>query len=407
MFIVERTDSAGLDQLDDGFSLVEVMLAMTVFVIGSLALLASFASSLSGSFDNRARVTAANLAASDLDDARSQDYYALSGAAYTRTVDGRSYTVSRAVAASLASGADTSACVSSGSAKQLYKRVTTSVTTAFRGPVKPVRADTLVKAPVFDPTAARGAISFKVIDREGQPVPAAPVSTNGRSATTDANGCVFFDGLPAADYTVSVDLVGYVLAPPKTTTTTTVGVNAGQITTQSAMVGRKATITTTANVYQGTSTVSGYNPPVPLNLSLVTPDQATTSRVDLPTTPISVGSSVVSDVFPSRGGYDAFLGTCSTPVHTTSEPGPNPPTVALRLVPVKITRGGQNPGGRTVTADWAGGSCSETLSFGVTTSSTGVIQLAVPPGRWTFRSGSTRAVGPVDVVAGVPLVLSL
>ena len=154
---------------DDGAGLIEIMVAMGVFAIGSLSLLSVLTSSLSATFDNRARVTAANLAAADIDLARSLDYYDIAGAVTPRTVDGRQYRVVREVAITMSSGANTSACVGSGSAKQLYKRISTRVETTFKGRTKPVRADTLVKAPVFDATSARGAIAYSVVDRNGAP----------------------------------------------------------------------------------------------------------------------------------------------------------------------------------------------------------------------------------------------
>ena len=80
---------------DAGLTLVEVMVAMVLFVLGSLSLLSVLASSLTGTYDNRARLTAANLAASDIDKARSLDYFALAPDSYTATVDGRDYSVVR------------------------------------------------------------------------------------------------------------------------------------------------------------------------------------------------------------------------------------------------------------------------------------------------------------------------
>src|SRR5664280_1390424 len=99
---------------DDGFTLVEVIIAMVVFAAGLLSLLAAFSSSLDTSFDNRARLVAANLAASDIDDARATDYGSLVTKSYPWSVDAR-YMVYRSVAPTLISGG-VSPCVS-GSAQ--------------------------------------------------------------------------------------------------------------------------------------------------------------------------------------------------------------------------------------------------------------------------------------------------
>ena len=166
---------------DAGLSLVEVMVAMGIFVIGSLSLLSVMTSSMTGTFDNRARVTAAQLAAGDLDEARSLDYYALTAKTASTSVDGRVYTVVRDVTVAMSAGGGTGSCVASGSARQLYKKVSTRVETEFRDGTKPVRADTLVDAPVFDPNSPYGAISFLVLGRDGAPqaglsvsIPASP-----------------------------------------------------------------------------------------------------------------------------------------------------------------------------------------------------------------------------------------
>ena len=168
---VARTDDARRAQQDDaGLTLVEVMVAMVLFVLGSLSLLSVLASSVSGTFDNRARLTATNLAASDIDEVRSLDYFALAPADYTTTVDGRDYRVVREVVVTTATGAATSACVGSGGVKQFYKRVSTRVTTAFRGATtRAVRADTLVDAPLIDPSSTKGALGFTVLNRTSSP----------------------------------------------------------------------------------------------------------------------------------------------------------------------------------------------------------------------------------------------
>jgi Tfp pilus assembly protein PilV len=172
---------------DAGLTLVEVMVAMVLFVLGSLSLLSVLSSSLSGTFDNRARLTAANLAATDIDEARSLDYFALAPADYTTTVDGRAYRVVREVVVTTGSGSATSACVGSGGVKQFHKRVSTRVTTAFRGATtKAVRADTLVDAPLINPNSGQGAIGFTVLDRTSAPLPGLAVGVPGHSRTTDA-----------------------------------------------------------------------------------------------------------------------------------------------------------------------------------------------------------------------------
>ena len=381
---------------DRGVSLVEVMVAMALFLVGSLSLLSVLTSSLSGTFDNRARITAANLAAADIDEARSLDYYSLGNLDVTRTVDGRSYRIVRTVATTMASGANTSSCVGSGSAKQLYKRVTTRVETAFRATAQPVRADTLVKAPVFDPNSARGAIAFQVIDRTGTPLSGLPVGIPGTNLTSDSRGCTFFDALLPGSYDVTVTRAGSVKIDGSSTLSKTVQVSAGQITSDVLRIHASVSIKVTSDIYNNGSVVTSSNFSWPTNLiaRLSAPDRATLTRFRsaaqaLPTR----GSSATWVSYASPGGYEAHHGPCSQAVHTYSEPGTSPNVVMpLSGVTVSVTSGsgGEKARNKKVTITSAVPGCSESVTYtdaASTTSSTCVdckVHLAVPAGFWRF-----------------------
>jgi len=396
--------SAG-DRPDEGVSLVEVMVAMAIVVVGSLALLSVFASSMSGTFDNRARVTAANLAAADIDEARSLDYYALGAADYTRTVDDRDYRIVREVATTMSSGADPSTCIGSGSAKQLYKRVSTRVETGFRGSARPVRADTLVKAPVFDPTTAVGAVSVSVIDRGGAPLPGLPVHVASVVRTTDAHGCAVFDALPPGAYTATVQRSGSVTVTGDSTLATSVTVAAGQIASAVLRIDQAVPITVTSDVFSDMMAVVGFTLPTGLTARLAAPDRATATKVVSAAQPVTAGAALTWNSFPDPGGYDAYLGPCSPAVHTATEPGTSP-TVVLPLSPVEVQvawADGTGPSldGEEVTVDWLSPDCSEPLRYTARTSCllACTVRLAVPPGTWRLqvvgRSGAADvAVSP-------------
>lgn len=390
------------------------MVAMSIFVAGLLSLLLVLTSSLNGSFDNRARLTAANLAASDIDEARSLDYFALSSRSYSRTVDGRTYRIVRSVAPTLSSGGDPSTCVVSGSAKQLHKRVSTQVVTDFRGPVKPVRSDTLVKAPVFDPASARGAISFTVLDFDANRVAGAPVTVLGLTGSTDSNGCAFFDGLPAGNHAVTVTKPGFVLASGSTTLTQTVSVSAGQIAAQSIKVYPAATVRVLARVLNGTTPVTGHALPSGLTLSLATPDRESDVRSVLAPQAVTADTELVMTVAQQRSGYDAYFDECSVVEHTASEP--SSPRIDMGLVPVTLSLSGSDQSGRagrTVTAVWMGSGCTaHTYTFpGSTVGASGAtFKVAVPPGRWRLRASkgnSTWQTPSFDLVAGSPRAVTV
>ena len=389
--------------VDAGLTLVEVMVAMVLFVLGSLSLLSVLTSSMSGTSDNRARLTAANLAASDVDEARVADYYALSPADYTRTVDGREYQVVREVTVTMASGASTSACVGSGSAKQVYKKVSTRVTTAFRSATtKAVRADTLVRAPLFDPNSALGAIGFTVLDRASAPLAGLTVSVSSTNRTTDSRGCSFFDGLPPGDYTVTVTRPGSVTRAGSSTLSKTVKVAAGQITADSLRVDTAVPLGVGVGAFQGSTQWPGYSAPTGSIATIAASDRSNVTRIAYPSKSLTAGVDTTWSVFPAPGGYDAWLGSCSSLVaHADSEPGTTPRTV-LQLSPVTVRLHAQNTGdqnktqNRGVSLTWSPTSaCSETLNYGVVTDSTCsptsngtgqcLLLIAVPPGTWTFK----------------------
>jgi hypothetical protein len=106
-------------------------------------------------------------------------------------VDGRSYRVVRTSSPRpWRTAPTTSSCIgNTGSARQMYKRVSTRVETAFRGGRQPVRADTLVKAPVFDPNSARARSPGRHGPHRGTAAERCPVSLASTNLTTDANGC--------------------------------------------------------------------------------------------------------------------------------------------------------------------------------------------------------------------------
>ncbi|MDT7571349.1 MAG: hypothetical protein QOE05_1523, partial [Actinomycetota bacterium] len=334
---------SGSPRLDDGISLVEVMVAMVLFMIGSLSLLSVLVSTMSGSFDNRARVTAANVAAADIDDARDADYFSLiTLPTRDEIVDGRTYRVTREVQTTMPTGAS-SACLGSGSSRQYYKRVSTKVETAFKGATaKPVRADTIVRAPLYDPSSTLGAIGFRVMNRDGTPLSGLPVSASSLNRTTDTSGCAFFDALTPGTVTVTVTRPGSVTRAGSSTLSKNVIVTAGQITTDSLRVDTAVTITVSTMAYNGSTAWTGQAAPSGSVVTIAASDRSNVARVTYPTKPVTLGADTTWTAFPSRGGYDAWLGTCLVLDHTDSEPGTSPPRIVLPLSPVKVRLDGAN-----------------------------------------------------------------
>lgn len=384
---------------DAGLSLVEVMVAMGVFVVGSLSLLTVLSSSSSSTYDNRARLTATNLAASDIDEARSTPYETLSSLTRTEVVDGRTYTVVREVAVTMASGG--SACLTNGSPRQREKRVSTRVETDWRGRAAPVRADTVVSAPVFDAASLRGALGFQVLDRDGRPRQGFLVTVNGVSVSTDASGCAFFGDLVPGPYDVTVAWPGAVTLAGSTDLRRRVVVLQGQIITESLRIDRAANVTVDSRVF-GTATPASFQMPTGLAVRLASPMREAPTRVTPPQT--VTGAPLQFPVFPDPGGYEAYFSPCTRAVPVASEPASNV-TVELPLSPVTVVMKTQNDSmqpsahDRGIEVQWRSPTgCTETLSYTARTSpscagpsnpdssSSCKVLIAVPAGTWRFKA---------------------
>jgi len=206
---------------DDGFTLIEVVLAMVILGIVSTAILALVLSAQAQSVVNRNRVAAANLAARELDLVRDQFTASSSGptdivAAGKVTnphpltggitgsplvVDGTQYTVVRNVHWDTV-GTGKSSC--EGGTKVQYPTMTVTVTVTWphMGVVKPV-----VSSAMLSPSKKTGlddsstVIAAKVVDQNAHPVEGVRLGANSYSGATDADGCAVIDVSAAASGT--------------------------------------------------------------------------------------------------------------------------------------------------------------------------------------------------------------
>ena len=272
--------------------------------------------------------------------------------------------VVRDVDVTMSAGGGPGSCAASGSARQLHKRVSTRVETAFRGNARPPRADTLVDAPLFDPASPYGAISFVVMDRHGTGLAGLSVSIPGSTRTTNAAGCVFFDQVLAGHVPVTVLRPGWVTLDGSTVLTRSVGVAPGQVTANSLQIGPAVPIGVLADAYSGATVVSGFAMPSGLSAQLATPDRRSPTATRYPPQLLTAGVERTWNAYPSPGGYEAFLSECTRPVRTDSEPGTTP-HVVLPLSPVRVRLvipGSQDTKGRnkTVVITSTSPACGET-----------------------------------------------
>ena len=218
---------------DDGFTLVEVIVAMLIFTIILTGFLYTMTASLTSTRDTRARVVAANLASQQIDVLRS------AGSAFDVTDSSRDIELNgdtfhvKVLTEWITTAGSAAACEAGGAIASLaYNHVTVEVTwDNMREGARPVYSDTNLtpRTKINDP--ALGTVLVGVINAAGTAVAGARVSLTPSgglaAATTDSDGCAYLLKVPPGDYTVSVAKTDHVNEQQIATPTATVKVTAG------------------------------------------------------------------------------------------------------------------------------------------------------------------------------------
>jgi type II secretory pathway pseudopilin PulG len=380
-----RERCAGPRSVDDGISMTEVLVAMTVFAVVSAALLSALTVGFGMSSANRSRVVAANVAASELDLARSEGFDAVA----TRlnqpvTVGGGRFTLNRYVNPERRDGKSTCAA---GSSAQAFKKVTVVVDWPNRKYSQPVRSDTIVR-----PTGLpgdEGAVAVTVTDRAARPVVDMPVTVGAKTVTTDKEGCAHVAPFGAGTYTVTVGAPGYIDSNEQgLVRSTTVALN--QVTPLALSIDKAAAVTLTHQVLDATDrAVTGFAVPTGLAMRLEIPTNTTAQRALTYT-----GSPLLAqNLYPES--HQAFFGNClrgdeyGAAQFTPTPGGSSTLSVPLAAVTITPKTGPKFPGG-TVKAVRQGddGKCttgSETVDLGTLPATAAAsLKVAMPYGQWRF-----------------------
>lgn len=226
---------------EEGVSLVEVLVALTILGIVMAGVTATVASSLRVTSESTAVTAASGLATSSMEEALAQDFATLEDevgtpvGAQVEQVSGRDYTVTRSVRW-VSSDDTTGPCVgvaAAGDANVLLVDIEVDWAGARAADI--VSQQTTVSPPVglYDPNEGSLAIYVSDAQEPSQPVSGVQVQIDGPSGvfttTTNADGCAVFQELDAGDYDVSVDSLGFIdidqrVAP---NVTETIGVGPG------------------------------------------------------------------------------------------------------------------------------------------------------------------------------------
>lgn len=313
----------GLPQApEDGFTIIEVMVAMMVFAVIALGIAYSLTTTLVTTRDSRARAVAANLAAQQIDNARSfQNVFKVDSGTSTQTVDGTVYTIKQSVNWVSSTGS-ASLCGTAGGLLQA-KAVNVSVTwSGQRAAGSAVQANTMLapSGPLNDPSM--GTILVHVVNAAGTGVagiavsaqPDASVSGNTAQApnpsppATDTDGCSYVLKVVPGSYVITIGTAGdgYIGVGQQPRPSKPIQVKANDSVTAEFTYDKATTVNAT---YSSTTSLAGAMFPSSLDLSL-----ASVNAIDDVTTTVSPASATSSvNVFPYPGGYSAYTGNSAAP----------------------------------------------------------------------------------------------
>lgn len=396
----------------DGFSIVELMLAIFVLAVMMSAVAAALGTAMRVSRGNTNRIVGANLASEQLDLIRedaSQNFdtvIALLGqTTVTRSVKNVPYTITRDLTW-VTGSANSSPCDGSASATNAYVRVTIEVAWSRLAGVKPVTSQTVIAPPVgvYDPNSGNAGV--KVLSAAGLPQENIRVDLTGPGGAeptqyTTTAGCAFFAFLAPGTYTATISAPNYADLQGVVTPSKSLGVNVAVTTnfgfTYDLLGALNATF---LSVLNKTGPVLGGSVPNNTPLTLFNSGfQPTGIRVF----PGTGATRNIPSLFPFTGGYVAWGGSCLDADPEQFAAGQRPPAlsvppgvtatgnVALPAIPVHVRAGGllDLPNAHLTLVHGPDSGCTggQTMTYDATvvTNTTGRVTVGAPYGTWKVQ----------------------
>ena len=410
----------------DGFSLIEVMVAIVVMVMLVSVMAAGLLTVMKMDRGNRARSVAASLVEQQINQTRLA--VSAATASYGTTIlspapvlNGTTYSITTAIEP-VSLGAGSSPCaggVATGSGMTVV-RVTVTATWNRMGGIKPVREDTQVspKTPLGTTTSN---IGISLLNAAGGPVAGHSVTLSPGSATslTDSDGCAFFSGLTAGTaYTGTVNDGGWVGTDLAQSAAKLAGNPAAGATSVGQIIYDNAA--TLAVTLPGTGAAYGaYIMPSSMPYTLTASGLKTGGSAQvgtcygLQTCYFNTGSSyarTVNGLFPFAN-YSGWVGDCpganAAPDSFTMVPGGTTTKTAVTGGAVNLiaTKTGSVPL-QTVTMSMSGcgpasAPVAETYTIGTTPAGSGstMVRAWMPYGTWNVKmvNGSNTVNGTVTI----------
>jgi type II secretory pathway pseudopilin PulG len=397
-------------QDDTGMSLIEVVVALTLFMVIAGAVLTMIGGATRLGKDAKYRVEATSLAAREIEITRDAFNSPTRGPTTINTnmvtnpspfkggtvgeplvVNNVPYTIKRNAQWSEMGSTAASTCDSGGTIELAYLRVWVEVSWPALGNRPPVTLETIITPPKGTYSQLSGHVGVKVIDRSGTPMSSVPVTvrstTRTETANTAADGCALFAFLTPGTYEVTVSRLNHVDRNGSSSATATAQVQPGQLWRTVIDYDEAATLDVRFE------TDPGYSLPVLNTLPVVLGNSALVPAGSKAFSGTGNGR-FVRDLWAYPSGYQVWAGDCvdNDPQYSGGTRGlpvvvnPGQTTTAkARLEPLDVS--GQF--GLVVQATQvADSSCAsgQTVTLG-TLPLLGNLRTSLPPGEWTLKAG--------------------
>ena len=348
-----------------GFSMVEMVMGIFIFAMVIGGVVVGMSSALNVTRQNRNRSIAANLAAQEMDTARSTEFTDLPLGVITTTqsVDGVPYTIERETEW-VYPNATSGPCQAPSGSTLAYLSIVVRVSWK-RHARRSARDDIHGRSPRPSERTIplTGHIGVMVRDAAAVPQENTSVSISGpgvtESQTTSADGCAFFAFEPIGAYTVTLSRAGYVSDQLLTGPTQSATVGAGSTVSLQFQYDQAATMNLTLAGSAGGAIPNGIGVTL-WNTHLLPGGKKSFTNAG------ASASQTLPGLFPYVDGYEMFAGSClaadpegmngavaiypgaSRPAATSVTPGgTSSAAVPLRTLIVQTRTGGERgPPGR-------------------------------------------------------------